>query len=226
MKKKILLVEDEFDIASQISQRLVSEGYEVSTVDNGFDALNLIETKEWDLLILDIMLPDIDGIEIAKKNTKKIPFIFVTARNTEVDELLGLNLGADDYIFKPFSLRILSARIKGLFARIDAMKHEDLTKEIIKTGAFVIDPNLHTFSINGENYTLTPNEFELLYFLMKSENKVITREKLLEWVWGWNVGGNETRTVDAHVKSIRKKIGDKYITTVHGVGYKFPQQEN
>jgi DNA-binding response OmpR family regulator len=226
MSKKILLVEDEVNIASMISERLGSLGYDLTVTDNASDATSLIQTVEFDLLILDIMLPEGNGFDIARRNIKKTPFIFLTARDNEIDELLGLGLGADDYIYKPFTLKVLVARIEAVFRRVNSANTRiDIEKDNFKVGPFKFDfaKRLVVFNKKSskEEVYLTPNEFTLFSFLAKNEGKVISRDNLLEWIWGWKVSGNETRTVDAHIRSLRHKFGDNYIKTIHGVGYSF-----
>lgn len=231
MTKKILVIDDEKNIRDLIKFNLEAEDYEVITAANGKEGLNLVDNSI-DLIVLDLMLPEIDGLSVCKKirndeNYRAIPIIMLTAKSEEIDKILGLEIGADDYMTKPFSPRELLARIKAIFRRIDdhSSKDKDETeKEIIKVGNLELDQDRHEARKNGEALKLTPKEFELLKYLLFNKNRVLTRDILLEKIWGYTYSG-DTRTVDVHIRRLRKKIGKEYINTVRGVGYKFVEME-
>lgn len=229
VKQLIFIVEDEIHIQQLVKYNLDSAGYRVEAFGNGESLLKKMQSVTPNLIILDIMLPGIDGIEICKQirqNTriKDIPIIMLTAKNQEIDKILALEIGADDYITKPFSVRELIARVKALLRRsvnsstvIDdvVLQHEDLT----------IDSSARTVSKNDKLIDLSFKEFELLKMLMLHKGKVLSREFLLEKVWGFEYYG-ETRTVDVHIRYLRQKIEDdvnnpKYIETIRGIGYRF-----
>lgn len=228
---KILVVDDEPFIVELVKFNLESAGYEVITASDGHEALKLIEKDHPDLIILDIMLPGIDGMEICralrfKMQTKDIPVILLTAKTGEIDKVLGLEMGADDYITKPFSPRELVARVKAVLRRTDK---RDGSRELIKAGPVVIDVDRHEVFVDGEKKDFTPKEFELLKLLASNPGKVFSREYLLENVWGYDYLG-DTRTVDVHIRHLRQKIeknseDPRYIKTVRGVGYKFDELE-
>ncbi|MDN5331623.1 MAG: two-component system, OmpR family, alkaline phosphatase synthesis response regulator PhoP [Tepidanaerobacteraceae bacterium] len=228
---KILVVDDEPFIVELVKFNLESAGFEVITASEGHQAMKLIEKEHPDLIILDIMLPGIDGMEICralriKRDTRDIPIILLTAKAGEIDKVLGLELGADDYITKPFSPRELVARVRAVLRRTDK---EAKSEEIIKAGPVVIDVERHEVFVNGEKKDFTPKEFELLKLLASNPGKVFSREYLLENVWGYDYLG-DTRTVDVHIRHLRQKIEKnteepKYIKTVRGVGYKFNELE-
>lgn len=225
--EKILVVDDEAHIVELIKYNLESSGYKTYTSYDGREAVKLTEEKDIDLIILDLMLPDIDGLEVCKilkrnENTASIPIIMLTAKGEEFDKILGLELGADDYITKPFSVRELMARIKVILRR-SGNDSED--GDLIKVGSLVIDSSKHEVLKNGEKLELTLKEFELLKLLVVNRGKVLTRDSLLDKIWGYEYYG-ETRTVDVHVRHLRLKIEDddknpKYIETIRGIGYRF-----
>ena len=226
--KKILIVEDEKPISDIILFNLKNEGFEVDTAYDGNEGLNKALTGNPDLILLDVMLPGIDGFEICKKvrEVSKAPIIMLTAKEEEVDKVLGLELGADDYITKPFGMRELVARIKANIRRIDY--DEDRTDEptnIREFGNLVIDLNRYEVRKNGTPLELTLREFELLQYLAEKESKVFSREQLLSDVWGYEYFG-DIRTVDVTVRRLREKLEDdssdpKYIMTKRGIGYYF-----
>ena len=231
MNKTILVIDDEKNIRDLIKFNLESEDYQVKTASTGKEGLDLIDDSI-DLIILDLMLPEIDGLTVCKKirNNKDysfIPIIMLTAKSEEVDKILGLEIGADDYMTKPFSPRELLARIKAIFRRINDNNQSEKEKskdEIITIGNLELDQNRHEARKNGKPLKLTPKEFELLKYLLFNKNRVLTRDLLLEKIWGYTYSG-DTRTVDVHIRRLRKKIGKNYITTVRGVGYKFVEME-
>lgn len=222
-KKRILVVDDEQHILELLEYNLVENGYEVKTVDNGKGVLDLVLKGSFDLILLDVMLPEINGIEICKKlkHEMKIetPIIMLTAKSEEIDKILGLELGADDYITKPFSVRELLARIKVVTRRYE--KKEQQSNKI-QVHDIVIDIDRHEVKCKDRIIDLTYKEFELLKKFAQNRGKVLTRDYLLDTIWGYDYIG-ETRTVDVHVRYLRKKIGEnesKYIETIRGIGYK------
>ena len=226
----ILAVDDEAHILELLSFNLEASGYRVVTAATGEDALVVCAHERPTLVLLDIMLPGIDGMEVCRRlksqpTTADIPIIMLTAKGDEVDKILGLELGADDYITKPFSVRELIARVKALLRRA-APQNED--EGILHVGGLTIDVGNYEAFRNGEKLSLTLKEFELLKLLVISRGKVLTRDFLLDRIWGYEFYG-EPRTVDVHIRHIRQKLGDDahYIETIRGVGYKFnDRQEN
>ena len=222
MNKKILVIEDEQKIADAIAYALTREGYNAKVVYDGNKAISMISEFMPDAIILDVMLPGMDGYEILKKISDKgsLGVIMLTAKEDIVNKILGLELGADDYITKPFDMRELLARLKSLLRRIESKENSKESKNL-QLGGVNIDVNKRTAVINGEHLLLTPKEFDLLALLIANPDRVYTRELLLELVWGMEyIGG--TRTVDIHVQRLRKKMGivGNIIQTVHGIGYK------
>ena len=224
----ILCVDDEAHILELLTFNLEATGYRVVTTANGEDALTVCQHDRPALILLDIMLPGIDGVEVCRRlksqsNTQDIPIIMLTAKGDEVDKILGLELGADDYITKPFSVRELVARVKALLRRA-ATQNDD--EGVLHVGSITIDPSNYEAYRNGEKLALTLKEFELLKLLVISRGKVLTRDFLLDRIWGYEFYG-ETRTVDVHIRHIRQKLGDdaRYIETIRGVGYKFNDKD-
>lgn len=223
--KRILIVEDEKDIIEMIRYNLEKDHYNVLAADKGKEAILLAKRERPDLIILDLMLPDIDGFEVCKllKNnelTRRIPIVMLTAKSREADKVAGLELGADDYLTKPFSPRELTARIKAVLRRGELPgKSEKIEHENLK-----IDTAKHKVYVRGKEILLTYTEFKILVFLMQKPGVVITRNKLLDNIFGYDSTVYD-RTIDAHIKSIRKKLGGAkdYIETVRGVGYRFKE---
>lgn len=224
MFEKILVVDDETSISDIIEYNLKKDGYETSAVHDGKQCLDIVNAENFDLIILDIMMPVMDGFSVLKeiRKTSNIPIIILTAKEDEVDKILGLELGADDYVVKPFSIRELTARVKAILRRrtVDA-KNE--TNQISSEG-LEIDIERYEIKKNGEIIDLTLREFELLKFLAKNPGQVFSREELLDKVWDYEYYG-DIRTVDVTVRRLREKIEDgkeyKYILTKRGVGYFF-----
>lgn len=226
--KKILVVDDEKPISDIIKFNLEKEGYEVVTAFDGEEALEKVTEEEPALIVLDIMLPKIDGLEVVREVRKNhnMPIIMVTAKETEIDKVLGLELGADDYVTKPFSNRELVARVKANLRRQSAAQPaETAEKETndIKIGEITVHPDAYYVSKQGETIELTHREFELLYYLARHVGQVMTREHLLEEVWDFDYLG-DVRTVDVTIRRLREKIEDSpshpnYIITRRGVGY-------
>lgn len=226
-KKKVLVVDDEQHIIELIKFNLESNGFDVIESDNGEQAIQIAEEEIPNVIILDLMLPGIDGLEACKRirmneKTSGIPIIMVTAKGEETDKVLGLELGADDYLTKPFSVRELLARIKAVLRRFESIPKE--VEKIIKVNDIAIDVEKHEVTKGGKKIELTLKEFELLRILAKNRGKVLSRNFLLDEVWGYDYFG-ETRTVDVHIRHLRKKIEDQdkypiYLETIRGIGYK------
>jgi DNA-binding response OmpR family regulator len=219
--QSVLVVEDEASIASFVSLYLKNAGYDVSTAASGSEALSSLERSQPSLVVLDLMLPDIDGIEICRRIRQKsdLPILMLTARDEDVDKIIGLEVGADDYMTKPFNPRELVARVKTILRR--AMPERKAREsETIQHGDLVVDAGRREVRVRGEEVQLAPKEFDLLWELLDHRGLVLTRDQLLERVWGYTFAG-DTRTVDVHVRQLRRKLGDASpIVTVWGVGYK------
>ena len=223
--KKILVVDDEKPISDIVKFNLTKEGYEVHTAYDGEEALEKVTEVEPDLILLDLMLPKMDGLEVAREVRKNydMPIIMVTAKDSEIDKVLGLELGADDYVTKPFSNRELIARVKANLRRGQgAQKVEEVSTDI-EIGDLTIHPDAYMVTKRGEQVDLTHREFELLHYLGKHLGQVMTREHLLQTVWGYDYFG-DVRTVDVTVRRLREKIEDNpshptYLVTRRGVGY-------
>ncbi len=226
---RVLICDDETAIADIIKFNLMREGYEADTCSNGEECLEILKENEYDLLILDVMMPKLDGFETLRELRKfsYIPVIMLTAKDDEVDRVLGLELGADDYVVKPFSMRELIARVRANLRRreVEVKAAESEEEEIMERGDLEIDLERYLVKKRGKTIELTLREFELLKFLAQNEGKVFSREELLSSVWGYEYFG-DIRTVDVTVRRLREKIEDKdkdyrYIVTVRGVGYYF-----
>lgn len=228
---KVLIVDDEERIRRLLRMYLEREDYVVEEAENGEEALNKALTYDYDLILLDLMMPGIDGIEVCKeiREKKATPIIMLTAKGEEANRVQGFEVGTDDYIVKPFSPREVVLRVKALLRRASSTKflHTDTTaKDIIAFPHLTIDNDAHRVSAGGKEVSLTPKEYELLYFLAKAPDKVFDREQLLKEVWHYEFFG-DLRTVDTHVKRLREKLNKmspsaaKMIVTVWGVGYKF-----
>lgn len=221
----VLVVEDEPTLATAIAQRLTAEGWTARVAGDGATAVRAATQLKPDLVIMDIMLPVMDGLEATKRITaeRPVPVLILTARDDEADKVIGLGVGADDYMTKPFSMRELIARCKALLRRVERAKviaKNSENEKVLDFGSLIIDPAQRLVTMNGEEVHLTPTEFDLLATLARKPKAVLTREKLLEEVWDW-VDASGTRTVDSHVKALRHKLGSDAIRTVHGVGYAF-----
>jgi len=217
----ILVVEDESSIASFVSLYLKNAGYVVKTAATGADALSEAAAVSPTLIVLDLMLPDIDGIEVCKRlrQHSDVPILMLTARDEDVDKIIGLEVGADDYLTKPFNPRELIARIKSILRRAAPERHAYET-EVIVHGDLRVDAGRHEAYVGDREVQLAPKEFDLLWELLDHRGLVLTRDQLLERVWGYTFAG-DTRTVDVHVRQLRRKLGDASpIVTVWGVGYK------
>ena len=232
MARRILVVEDDRDIAQLVEMHLHDLGAEVTLAHDGAEALELAQTGTFDLLILDIMLPSIDGLEICRRvrsGERYTPILMLTARSSEIDRIIGLELGADDYLTKPFSIRELIARVKALQRRVDALSKRDAPADakLLHFGDLRIDVEKRKVTLRGDVVDLTAKEFDLLLQFARHPGRVYTRAQLLDLVWGYGHDGYE-HTVNSHINRLRSKIesdGNKpeFILTVWGVGYKFAE---
>ena len=223
----ILVVEDEGSIASFVSLYLKNAGYTVRTASTGSEALSQVAAQMPGLIVLDLMLPDIDGIEVCKRirQSSDVPILMLTARDEDVDKIIGLEVGADDYLTKPFNPRELVARVKSILRRATP-ERRDRESEVIEHGDLHIDAGRREVHVGDEEIQLAPKEFDLLWELLDHRGLVLTRDQLLERVWGYTFAG-DTRTVDVHVRQLRRKLGDASpIVTVWGVGYKVSPAKN
>lgn len=228
--KTILVVDDEIDIVELLKYNLQKEGYGVLTAHSGRQALQQAQLLP-DLILLDVMLPEIDGWEVAKelkreKKTSVIPIIFLTAKGTEIDEVLGFELGGDDYVVKPISIPKLLARVKNILRR-NEMKESDRKQFLtIRVGAVEIHPTQHTVTVNKKEIFFPKKEFEILYYLAQHVGEVVNRTTLLNKIWGTDVIVGD-RTIDVHIRKIREKLGKHadYIETIKGVGYRMRELE-
>ena len=225
-KGTILVVDDESRMRKLVKDFLVREGYRVLEAGDGLEAMDLFyENKEIDLILLDVMMPKMDGWQVCREirsHSSKVPIIMLTARAQEQDELQGFELGVDEYITKPFSPKILVARVSAILRRTAGGGEED----VLASGGIVIDRVAHTVTVDGENVELSFKEFELLSYFLENEGIALSREKILNSVWNYDYFG-DARTIDTHVKKLRSKLGDKgeYIRTIWGMGYKFAVDE-
>jgi two-component system alkaline phosphatase synthesis response regulator PhoP len=231
---KILVVDDEAYIVEIVKFNLEKEGYEVVVAHDGLKALDMVRTEEPDLIILDIMLPRMDGLEVCRlvkqdQALKAIPIIMLTAKGEEFDTILGLEMGADDYIKKPFSPREMIARVNARLRALRILKAERAVGHKIHVFKdLIVVPEKYEVFLGEKKLELTPKEFELLTLMLTNPGKVFTREQLLEKVWGYEYSG-DTRTVDVHIRHLRQKLSDDfsypdYIETVRGVGYRFAEE--
>ena len=221
VETKVLVVDDDSNICDLIEIYLQKEGYKVYKAYNGKEAISVFKDKIVDLIVLDIMMPEMDGYETLReiRKTSGVPVVMLTAKGETFDRVLGLELGADDYIVKPFEPKELVARIRAVLRRYKPQTQ----KKTLEFTDLVIDADSYTVNYKGNTMEMPPKEFELLYFLTSNPNKVFTRDQLLYEVWGYDYPG-DSRTVDVHVKRLREKLPDEYdwqIKTVWGVGYKF-----
>jgi DNA-binding response OmpR family regulator len=235
MSEKILVVEDEISLQETLVYNLKRSGYDVDSVGNGLAALETARQNKPDLILLDIMLPGMDGFEVCRTLRQEIntPIIFLTARDEEIDRVVGLEIGADDYINKPFSMRELLARVKARLrttrllreSMASAISEPPVTNNYFSSGNLTVDLMRHEVQMDGTTIPLKPREFDLLAFLFQNTGRVLSRETLFKRVWGWNFTG-DSRTVDVHVRWLREKIEENpedpvRIVTVRGAGYRF-----
>ena len=223
----ILVVEDEASIASFVALYLKNAGYSVKRAATGAEALASVAQAKPDLIILDLMLPDIDGVDVCRRIRQRsdVPILMLTARDEDVDKIIGLEVGADDYLTKPFNPRELVARVKSIMRRAAPADRRPETK-VLKHGDLVVDAGRREVRVGGNEIQLAPKEFDLLWELLDHRGLVLTRDQLLERVWGYTFAG-DTRTVDVHVRQVRRKLGDASpIVTVWGVGYKVASERS
>jgi DNA-binding response OmpR family regulator len=227
MARTILVVEDETTLRETLADALEVEGFRVIAAADGREALNRFRTDHPDLILLDLMLPELSGIEVCRiiRAESGVPIVMLTAKDSELDKVVGLELGADDYVTKPFSLRELSARIRALFRRSEQVAAPQAGPGVVDLGRVQVDLAGHRLLRDGEALPIKPKAFELLAFLIRNPGQAFTRDQLLERVWGYDYAG-ETRTVDVHVHWLRSTLEDdasapKFIHTVRGVGYVF-----
>ena len=224
---KILVVDDEVNIRRVVREYAEFEGYEVAEAENGMEAVEMVKSEDFDLIVKDIMMPKLDGFSTCKelKNYKTIPVIMLSARGEEYDKLFGFELGIDDYVVKPFSPKELMARIKAVLKRNNVS--ESTVPEKLVFEGLEIDIAGREVYVDGEKASMTPKEYDLLFYLVKNKNLALTRDKLLEEVWGYDFFGDD-RTVDTHIKMLRNSLGQyrKFIVTLRGMGYKFEYVQN
>ena len=224
MNKNILVVEDEQRMREIICDYLEMDGFTVFQADNGIEAMNVFENNNIDLVLLDIMMPGLDGWSVCRRIRKKsnVLIIILSARSDEDDKLLGFELGADEYVTKPFSPKVLVARVKTLISRFNKTNGEQIKNNMISKKEILIDKDAYSIKVEGEEIIFTRKEYDLLVFLIENEGIVMSRDKIINNIWGYDYYG-DGRVVDTNIKTIRKKLGEasKYINTVVGVGYKF-----
>ena len=223
---KILIVEDEEALSDPLAFLLGREGFQTIVVDSGLDALPVFDREGADLVLLDVMLPGMSGMEVCRKlrEVSSVPIIMLTAKDSELDKVLGLELGADDYVTKPYSARELIARIRAVLRRRSA-ETDFTTEPVLQGGPVRMDIDRHVVTVNGEEISMPLKEFELLEILLRNVGRVMTRGQLIERVWGADYVG-DTKTLDVHIKRLRSKIepdssAPQYVVTVRGLGYKF-----
>lgn len=226
-QKKILIIEDEQDISRILRDYLTKNRYEAAVAGNGKDGLYMLELIQPDYIILDIMLPDVDGIDLCREIRQKsnVPILILSARGSDTDKVLGLGFGADDYMTKPFSLSELVARINAHFRRYETMVAAQQNSDSLRLGNLVIDKKAYKVTVNGTEVSLSAKEFELLYYLAKHKNQVFSKAQLLDAVWGYDNYGDEN-SITVYMRRLREKIetapsNPDYLKTVWGVGYKF-----
>jgi DNA-binding response OmpR family regulator len=229
---RIMIVEDDRTLLGVLKYNLTKEGYNIVTAIDGAQALEVARSEKPELIVLDIMLPKLDGFEVCRilRREMTVPILMLTAKTEEIDKVVGLELGADDYMTKPFSMREFLARIRAMLRRTEMMKQEiasskEVKPSVVKVGSLEIDPVRHQVSLSGSLLNLSPKEFDLLAFLASNQAQVFSRDYLLEKVWGYDYAG-DTRTVDVHIRWLRQKIEvdpahPRHLLTVRGVGYKF-----
>lgn len=234
---KLLVIEDEKVLRETLAYNLSSQGFTVDTAEDGIKAMEAFSSSEFDLLILDVMLPGIDGFEICRRvrQQSNVPILMLTARDEEIDRVVGLEVGADDYMGKPFSMRELIARVRAMLRRVELLRQEmkpianqKADNQIIRIGDLLINPDRREVQLHDKIIDLKPKEFDLLLYMAQNRGKALTRERILEQVWGWDYVG-ESRTVDVHIRWLREKLESdpahpKILVTVHGIGYRFEGQ--
>jgi len=224
--KRLLVVDDDANLRAALMYSLRQEGFDVLTAEDGLTALAAFRREQPDLVVLDVMMPNLDGLEVCRRIRKEsdVPILMLTARDTELDQVVGLEIGADDYLAKPFSMRELVARARAMLRRPSQRSGAPL-EDLLETEGLRVDVPRHRVEADGQEVSLKPKEFDLLAFLLRHPGQVFGRDQLLARVWGFDYAG-DSRTVDTHVKTLRGKLGDKadqprWIETVRGVGYRF-----
>ncbi|MBQ7131318.1 MAG: response regulator transcription factor [Oscillospiraceae bacterium] len=221
---RILIVDDESNIRNVVKEYALFEGFEVDEAENGIEAVRKVKEHGYDLIIMDIMMPELDGYSACKeiKKIKSIPIIMLSARGEEYDKLFGFEIGIDDYVVKPFSPKELMARARAVISRNSRNSSKSANLEF---EGLSIDLDGRTVTVNGERAVMTPKEYDLLFYLVKNRNIALSRQQLLEAVWGVEFFGDD-RTVDTHIKMLRNSLGEyrKFIVTLRGVGYKFEEE--
>ena len=219
---KLLIADDEENIREVVREYAEFEGHEIDEAENGMEAVSLCREKDYDLIILDIMMPKLDGFSACKeiRKNKDIPIIMMSARSEEYDKLFGFELGIDDYVTKPFSPKELMARVNAVLSRIDAS--DKSTQNIEKFEGLEVNFAARTITVDGKRVELTPKEYDLLFYMIQNKNIALSRDRLLSDIWGYDFFGDD-RTIDTHVKNLRNSLGPyrKFIVTLRGVGYKF-----
>lgn len=226
-RERVLVVDDEAIVTEVVERYLVREGYQVTVASDGHKALELARNEGPDLIVLDLMLPKIDGLEVCRqlRSESSVPIIMLTAKGEESDKILGLGLGADDYLTKPFSPGELAARVKAVLRRTQSSATQALAGDVLKLGALRVNPRSRSVERDGQGVHLTAKEFDLLYFLARNAGQVFSREQLLDNVWDYEWYGDAS-TVTVHIRRLREKVEPtpmrpRYIKTVWGLGYKF-----
>ena len=221
--QKILVVEDDFDIQELLHSFLQEAGYEVDVANDGVEAIDIFSNSQFDLILLDIMLPKIDGFTLCEliRKQSKVPIIMLTALNGEEEQIKGLDLQVDDYITKPFSMPVLIRKIAAVLRRSNQGKDEE--NQTINYRNLILDLDSYIATVDGNSYELTQREFEVLRELLTHQGRVMTRQNLLDSVWKYDFFGDE-RVVDTHIKNLRKKLGIDFIQTIRGVGYKIDKE--
>jgi DNA-binding response OmpR family regulator len=235
MVDKILVVEDEIALQETLAYNLIRQGYEVKTCGDGDSAITEARSFKPDIILLDVMLPGIDGFEVCRiiRQEATTPVLMLTARDDEIDRVTGLEVGADDYMTKPFSMRELIARVKAMLRRIRMIREEFQTEafaepfvpQVISLGNIELDLTRHEIRVNGQALTVKPKEYDLFFYMVQHKGQVLTRDMILERVWGWNYIG-DSRTVDVHIRWLREKIESDpsdpvHLITIRGAGYRF-----
>lgn len=220
---KLLVVDDEQKIREVIREYSEFNGFEVAEAEDGMSAVGLVKLNDYDIIIMDVMMPKLDGFSACKeiKKIKDIPVIMLSARGEEYDKLFGFELGIDDYMVKPFSPKELMARVNAVLARHNTAASQEKDR-ILEFGGLVIDIPGRSVTVDGRKIELTPKEYDLLFFLVENKNIALSRDKLLQDIWGYDFFGDD-RTIDTHIKNLRNNLGPyrDYIVTLRGVGYKF-----
>lgn len=225
--EKILLVEDESRIREMVKEYLENEGFVITEASDGAEGLDEFKSSEYDMLLLDVMLPKVDGWSVCRevRRTSSVPILMLTARGEEYDRLFGFELGVDDYIVKPFSPKELVARMKAVLRRSKNSLSNEFSADLFEYKSLSVNISSRKVTIDGKTIEMTPKEFDLISFFVKNRDRVFTREQLLNKVWGYEFGG-DYRTVDTHIKMLRESLGEyrSLLVTVWGVGYKFEME--